>query len=390
MQIIYAHEDAPSTIESSIFLVGPTPRKASVESWRPAALQLLREAGYEGVVFVPEMRAGRPFEYYDNQIEWELKHLEMADVILAYVPRKVPDMMGLTTNVEFGRYMGSGKVVYGRPESAEHCRYLDWMYENHTGGRPSSSLEETVQAALQKVGTTWTRTGGEREVPLHIYRTPMFQAWLKSQTSAGNRLDGARVLWQFVIPRVNYLLSFILQVKIWVAAEERYKENEFAFFRSDISVIVPFCRSATGNLLETRIVLIKEFRSTVRNAEGFVVELPGGSSFKPDEEPKVVAAAELKSETGLDIGPDRFFPVKSRQLTATLATHQSHLFAVELTSDEIKLVEATEQQQTSFGVVEETEQTSVRVRSLAQILDSDIVDWSTIGMITNALAAAGL
>lgn len=103
----------------------------------------------------------------------------------------------------------------------------------------------------------------------------------------------------------------------------------------------------------------------------------------------LVAAAELKSETGLEIGPDRFFPVKSRQL-ATLSTHQSHLFAVELTSDEIKLVEVTEQQQTSFGVVEETEQTSVRVRSLAQILDSDIVDWSTIGMITNAPAAAGL
>lgn len=104
----------------------------------------------------------------------------------------------------------------------------------------------------------------------------------------------------------------------------------------------------------------------------------------------LVAAAELKSETGLEIGPDRFFPVKSRQLTATLSTHQSHLFAVELTSDEIQLVEAMEQQQTSFGVVEETEQTSVRVRSLAQILDSDIVDWSTIGMITNALAAVGL
>ena len=104
----------------------------------------------------------------------------------------------------------------------------------------------------------------------------------------------------------------------------------------------------------------------------------------------LVAAAELKSETGLEIGPDRFFPVKSWQLTATLSTHQSHLFAVELTSDEIQLVEAMEQQQTSFGVVEATEQTSVRVRSLAQILDSDIVDWSTIGMITNALAAVGL
>ena len=38
---------------------------------------------------------------------------------------------GLTTNVEFGAWVGSGKVVFGAPEGAPHVRYLEHYAAKH-------------------------------------------------------------------------------------------------------------------------------------------------------------------------------------------------------------------------------------------------------------------
>lgn len=55
MEVIYALEDMPDTFTKSIFLAGPTPRnKDEVESWRPDALKILEDKGFDGVVFIPE------------------------------------------------------------------------------------------------------------------------------------------------------------------------------------------------------------------------------------------------------------------------------------------------------------------------------------------------
>ena len=42
------------SLKKSIFLAGPTPRSKEVKSWRPEAIRLLKEKGFDGVVFVPE------------------------------------------------------------------------------------------------------------------------------------------------------------------------------------------------------------------------------------------------------------------------------------------------------------------------------------------------
>jgi hypothetical protein len=57
--VVYALEEPPAIFAKSIFLAGPTPRRPEVASWRPDALRILQEAGYDGVVFVPEDRSGR-------------------------------------------------------------------------------------------------------------------------------------------------------------------------------------------------------------------------------------------------------------------------------------------------------------------------------------------
>jgi hypothetical protein len=90
-------------------------------------------------------------------------------------------------------------------------------------------------------------------------------------------------------------------------------------------------------------------------------------------------------ETSIVVDPDRLLPVTSRQLSATLSTHHCHVFAVELTQEEMDLATRLEQQNQVCRQVEETEQTYIIVRTVRQIMASDCVDWAVLGMIGQAL-----
>ena len=52
MNVVYADQPVDFS-HPSIFLAGPTPRTSGVASWRPEALDLLREVGFGGTVLVP-------------------------------------------------------------------------------------------------------------------------------------------------------------------------------------------------------------------------------------------------------------------------------------------------------------------------------------------------
>lgn len=130
-----------------IFLAGPSPRDASVADWRDDAFVLFKEMGFDGTLFVPRPSGGH-IDSYDGQVEWELEHLDMAHTIMFWVPRKFPEMKGLTTNVEAGLYVKSGRMIYGRPDNAEQVRYLDHIYRKFTGLNPSNSLKTTIDAAI--------------------------------------------------------------------------------------------------------------------------------------------------------------------------------------------------------------------------------------------------
>src|SRR4051794_34059540 len=108
MRVFYAGEPLPAQTTCSIFLLGPTPRagRGPGESWRPAALRELADRGFGGEVFVPEPRDGNwPAEYTD-QLDWEDAALNRADRILAWVPRDMATLPGLTTNDEWGFWKG--------------------------------------------------------------------------------------------------------------------------------------------------------------------------------------------------------------------------------------------------------------------------------------------
>ena len=89
--LVHAREEPLDEWDAAVFLAGPTPRSPEVPSWRPEAVALLR-AGWSGgrlVVFVPEDPEGGLRGGWDEQVAWEDRELNRADVIAFWVPRNL-------------------------------------------------------------------------------------------------------------------------------------------------------------------------------------------------------------------------------------------------------------------------------------------------------------
>lgn len=395
MHIVYAGEDMPEKVTKSIFLAGPTPRnRAEVESWRPDALQILNDIGYDGVVFVPELREAKAGHDYDTQVEWEEKYLNVADCIVFWVARdlapdtnNVPRMPALVTNVEWGNWCDSGKVVLGCPVDADKVGYLKY-YANKYNVPTALTLTATLRNAIDLIGAGAEREHGARYVPFFLWKQPSFQVWYQAQTKAGNRLEDAQVLYTFRPGFKNFLFLWVLKVNVWVESEQRFKSNEFVLSRPDISSILLYhaSDSVQGSCLEYEVVIVKEFRSPSSSEDGFVRELPGGSSFKPGEDPLQIASEEVHEETGFEIDPSRFKLVTNRQLAATLSAHQSHLFKAEVNADEIEWFK--NQKGIVHGNIADSEMTFIEVHTVYDLINNKELglDWTTLGQILSALA----
>ena len=146
MKINYSDQEVIKG-EKSIFLAGPTPRGEDAISWRSEACEILEKLGFDGVVYVPEYSTWKPKADYVDQAMWEREALTSATVILFWVPRKLPEMAAFTTNVEFGYWLHSGKVIYGRPDDASKTKYLDWLYKVDCNEDPYNDLSLLLDSA---------------------------------------------------------------------------------------------------------------------------------------------------------------------------------------------------------------------------------------------------
>ena len=276
MKLVYSGEPFPDEITKSMFLAGPTPRNDSAQSWRiPDALEILERLNYDGHAFIPEHRPGAgtcgDFDTHTYR-EWETAGLHRADKIVFWVPRELKTMPAFTTNVEWGAWRRSGKAVFGAPSGAPKTLYLKLEAEEF-GVPQFTSLEETLAHAVTSLGNGARRTGGECFVPLHIWNTESFQQWYKNLVRTGNRLVEARVEWVVTSKKKNVSIpAWALRTKIFIAAENRTKED-VVISRRDISAVMLWKKRP--NLLDSEIVLVKEFRNPARTADGFVHELPG-------------------------------------------------------------------------------------------------------------------
>jgi hypothetical protein len=389
MQVIYASEPLPSTVRSSVFLAGPTPRTAEVASWRPAALALLAERGYAGTVFVPETRDRGPLRSYLGQVGWELDALARADCILFWIPRDLAQLPGFTTNVEFGYWARSGKCILGAPPGAPKLAYLDVLAER-LGIARVDSLAAGIDRALDVLGAGAERRGGECQVPLAIFQSRAFQRWYAAQRAAGNTLEGAHVEWVLRVVDRRFLMYWALHVRIHVAAEGRIKKNEVVLARPDTAQVVLYHRDPDDG--RATFALVREFRSAAATRDGVVHEHCGGSSFEAeapgdgDVDPRAIAVAELAEEVGLRVDAARLRPLGARQLAPTMSSHRAHAFAVELDAAELAALRA----QAAAGEVhgaDDGERTSLELWTLDELMRDDRADWSTLGMAVAALAA---
>lgn len=144
-KVIYSTEEID--IEGPcVFLAGPTPRNAQTPSWRPDFIKELFAAGFRGTILTPEIRVFEDGYDYDKQVEWEDEGLTKADIIMFWVPRELKEMPGFTTNIEFGMWMKSGKILLGYPKDAPKMNYLHYKADKY--GIPVS---HTVPAACQSI-----------------------------------------------------------------------------------------------------------------------------------------------------------------------------------------------------------------------------------------------
>ncbi|MGI6309184.1 MAG: hypothetical protein ACOXZW_00435 [Bacilli bacterium] len=89
---------------------------------------------------------------FDNLIKrslWERKALAAATVILFWIPRQFPDLPAFTTNVEFGYWLHTKKIIYGRPDNAKKIKYLDWLYQHDYNKKPFNNLNDLITEAIK-------------------------------------------------------------------------------------------------------------------------------------------------------------------------------------------------------------------------------------------------
>ena len=403
MHIVFSDMPLPTEQTKSIFLEGPSPRSQEVGDWRQEFVATLEAMGFDGTLYIPIPRNrfyptgtfdNDPSWTYDGQVAWEQGARSMSDVLLCWVDRRIDrsrkdlGMPGFTTNVEFGEDLHTGKLVYGRPDGADKISYLDECVRG-AGLAVHTTIRSACDEALERLGAGAKRVGAETQVPLFIWNTASFQSWYGHLLQAGNRLDGAKVLSQVCFGSAvhPFVFSYCIKVNIWVASEQRHKSNEIIVARPDISAVVALYRTPEGS---TKIVLVREFRSPVNNAQGMVYELPAGSCLNDGLSPDENAQQELHEETGLLISDaSRFRQIGCRQLAATFSTHRAHVVGVELNTHEFERLVAS--QGVAFGEPAATssgERTYVELASLDEVFALP-VDYSTLGMIYEALRFFG-
>lgn len=156
INLVMAREPLPAAGEPSVFLAGPTPDKsAPVPSWRPTAIEALTTqwTGTQSLTILsPESRTGQRADRYETQVDWETAARAAASAILFWIPRDLRTLPGMTTNVEFGLDVTTGRAVLGCPTNCpnpERNRYLIYVARHHVTVR--TTLTDTVAAALTLV-----------------------------------------------------------------------------------------------------------------------------------------------------------------------------------------------------------------------------------------------
>lgn len=381
MRLIFSDEKLPSSVTKSIFLEGPSPRKAHIEDWRPDAIDVLKKLNYDGDVYIPRWRSQffktseeKQFDY-DNQIQWEKDARARSDIIAVWLARSISgEMPGMVTNFELGEDYKRGNVVYGRPIGADNIKYMDLCVKEEFM-HVFTSMETFFEDILKKLGDGYPREYGETTVPLVFWKTPSFQDWYSNLKTSGNTLINFNLTSTIKDTKGN-IFGFSFKPDVWVNSESRNKNMETVVMRPDVSIVIPYFKD--GGVLN--FVCTNEFRSAVNNANGYVTEFPGGSSMDTAN-PEDVAIEELKEECGLiNADKSRLTYIGTRQLASTMLSHKANVFTYELDENEQLTIKAYAHGSATLGNHQDGEYIRLTLHTLTELKENNL-DFSMLGML---------
>lgn len=158
MHTIFAKEDIQKKGDRTIFLAGPTPRQIVKRQWRQEAFSYLQSQNFDGTVISPINQDFSPItdeQYTAGHIEWEYHAMSQSDVIVFWVPRDLKIYPAFTTNIEWGMWLSSGKVVLGYPKDTPGMTHMT-HYAKKLYIPLAYTLEKTLDNACQMARGTST------------------------------------------------------------------------------------------------------------------------------------------------------------------------------------------------------------------------------------------
>lgn len=153
MQLNFSNEPI-KTSNKSIFLAGPTLRGETYDkSWRKEACNILEKLKFDGLVYIPEFESGNMKPDLTQQADWERNGLMNASYILFYIPRKLPELPGFTTNIELGMYMVKKPeaCVLCIPPEAEKVSYIKWLWKKEGHDVIHKTLEDALRDIVNRL-----------------------------------------------------------------------------------------------------------------------------------------------------------------------------------------------------------------------------------------------
>lgn len=417
-QAVCAPEPVPASFSASVFLFcagwdpGPSPappegdggndgKAGAAPSLLAQALDHFGREGFDGVVLSPgdPPRAG-----HDPLATWQDEALRMSDVLLLCAGSAAD---GAELGALWGEWQRTGRVVVFAPPPPPGAKDpVIVRAALRTRAPVGRTLAEAVRHAVGLLRGGVLRRGGERAVPLMLWKSPSFQSWYRALRRAGHRLDDALVEWTYRSRGGGRPpLLWAMRPRVYIPSERRHKAGEVVIGRTDVSATVLYHRprprdGAPADWRDTVVVLVREFRSAVRNGTGFGLMLPGGSAAQASEreqDPRRTALKEIIEETGLNLSPEQLEPVGEpgsggqragdRQLMASLSSHHAHVYRAELRDEQLALLRADSAGTNPHGA-NPNERCYVTLRSVRELLADPDLDWSQLGMVLLALQPA--
>jgi calcineurin-like phosphoesterase family protein len=114
-----------------VYLAGPTHRITDnqnklIPSYRDEIIDIFKKLDFKGTLVIPEwINNKKPSDWsYNKQVNWEKSAMYQASKIMFWIPRNLDTLPAFTTNIEFGEWLNSGKIIVGSPVDAVKNDYL--------------------------------------------------------------------------------------------------------------------------------------------------------------------------------------------------------------------------------------------------------------------------